>query len=62
MLEVEWKADRKIKGYNVALEGLTGKEESALCGGSKGENGVILGELGEAIVGGRVGQRESAAS
>ena len=55
MLEVEGIANRKIKGYDVALEGLTGKEEGTLAGGSKGEEGVVLGELGEAIVGGRVG-------
>lgn len=62
MLEVEGKTDRKIKGYDVALERLTGKKESTLSGGSKGKDRVVLGELGEAIIGGRVGDGESTAS
>lgn len=62
MLEVKGKADRKIKGYKIAFEGLTSKQEGTLGGGSQSENGVVLGELRKAIVGAGVGQGESAAS
>lgn len=48
---MEGKASREIKGYNVAFEGLASKEESTLGSGSKREDGVILGELGKAVVG-----------
>lgn len=43
---MEGEANREIKGYNVAFERLTSKEESTLGSGSKREDRVVLGELG----------------
>ena len=55
MLKVEGKTGGEVKGNEVTVEGLTGELEGAFGGGANAEDGKVLRELGEAVVGGGVG-------